>query len=389
MLRPIIGDLGTGAPRRSRRRRVDRERLPDRLHRRHADRRPGQRRHRTSPHLRHRLRDLPGRHDLDPAVGLARHRSSSAACSPRSAAARWCRSRSRSSATCTPLPQPRPSARHARRDRDARLGVGAAVRRDARAVPRLAVAVLAQRPARPRRRSPRCGGRSPNTTDPNDDARIDWLGAGLLTTALVSLNLALLGSAEVQSVQGLDELTGNGGTDLRWLYPLAVVAGSRLRVATTTSTTSRTNRLGRRRAVPRSQRARRTDRQLRRGRSAGDRHGRRAAVRQRRRGRPRTVRRGRRLDSLGADRGDGVAVVHRRTGHRTHLVRTAHPDRPGCRDLGLHPDGAHVGRRHAVPSARPPTRAARRRDRAHRRPDHVGGGRPRGARVARRPPLRS
>ncbi len=57
-------------------------------------------------------------------------------------------------------------------------------------------------------------------------ARVDWLGAGLLTTALVSLNLALLGSAEVQSVQGLDELTGNGGTDLRWLYPLAAVAGA-------------------------------------------------------------------------------------------------------------------------------------------------------------------
>ncbi len=61
---------------------------------------------------------------------------------------------------------------------------------------------------------------------PDRNARIDWLGAGLLTTALVSLNLALLGSAEVQSVQGLDELTGNGGTDLRWLYPLAVVAGA-------------------------------------------------------------------------------------------------------------------------------------------------------------------
>ncbi|MEP1124570.1 MAG: MFS transporter [Ilumatobacter sp.] len=51
--------------------------------------------------------------------------------------------------------------------------------------------------------------------------RVDWLGAGLLTLVLVSLNLALLGSAEVQSVQGLDELTGNGGTDLRLLYPVA------------------------------------------------------------------------------------------------------------------------------------------------------------------------
>lgn len=60
---------------------------------------------------------------------------------------------------------------------------------------------------------------------PERTHRIDWLGAGLLTTALVSLNLALLGSAEVQSVQGLDQLTGNGGTDLRMLYPVALVAG--------------------------------------------------------------------------------------------------------------------------------------------------------------------
>lgn len=54
--------------------------------------------------------------------------------------------------------------------------------------------------------------------------RVDWIGAGLLTTVLVSLNLALLGSSEVQSVQGLDQLTGNGGTDLRLLYPVALVA---------------------------------------------------------------------------------------------------------------------------------------------------------------------
>ncbi|MGK0276811.1 MAG: MFS family permease [Ilumatobacter sp.] len=60
---------------------------------------------------------------------------------------------------------------------------------------------------------------------PERTHRIDWLGAGLLTTTLVSLNLALLGSAEVQSVQGLDQLTGNGGTNLRLLYPVAFVAG--------------------------------------------------------------------------------------------------------------------------------------------------------------------
>lgn len=55
-------------------------------------------------------------------------------------------------------------------------------------------------------------------------SRIDWLGALLVTVFLVSLNLALLGNAEIQSVRGLDELTGGRGADLRWLYAVAVVA---------------------------------------------------------------------------------------------------------------------------------------------------------------------
>lgn len=59
---------------------------------------------------------------------------------------------------------------------------------------------------------------------PRRHHRIDWLGAVLLTVALVSLNLALLGSAEIQSVSGLDELGAGGGTDLRWLYLLAAAA---------------------------------------------------------------------------------------------------------------------------------------------------------------------
>uniref|UniRef100_UPI00263200F0 MFS transporter n=1 Tax=Ilumatobacter sp. TaxID=1967498 RepID=UPI00263200F0 len=58
---------------------------------------------------------------------------------------------------------------------------------------------------------------------PDDAPTIDWVGAALLTIGLVTLNMALLGSAEIQSVNGLDELTG-GGTDLRWLYPVAVTA---------------------------------------------------------------------------------------------------------------------------------------------------------------------
>ena len=53
--------------------------------------------------------------------------------------------------------------------------------------------------------------------------RIDWVGAVTLTGALVTLNLALLGSAEVQSVSGLDELTGSTGEGLRWLYLPAVL----------------------------------------------------------------------------------------------------------------------------------------------------------------------
>jgi MFS family permease len=59
---------------------------------------------------------------------------------------------------------------------------------------------------------------------PAERRRIDWIGAGLLTTGLVSLNLALLGGAEIQSVNGLDELTGGSGPNLWWLYPLAALS---------------------------------------------------------------------------------------------------------------------------------------------------------------------
>ena len=59
---------------------------------------------------------------------------------------------------------------------------------------------------------------------PVERRRIDWLGTTLLTAFLVSLNVALLGGAEIQSVQGLDELTGGGGPDLWWLYPVATLA---------------------------------------------------------------------------------------------------------------------------------------------------------------------
>ncbi len=59
---------------------------------------------------------------------------------------------------------------------------------------------------------------------PEGARRIDWAGAFTLTASLVSLNLALLGSAEIQGVTGLEELTGSGGDQLRWFYPVAVIA---------------------------------------------------------------------------------------------------------------------------------------------------------------------
>lgn len=59
---------------------------------------------------------------------------------------------------------------------------------------------------------------------PERGRRVDWAGAALLTIALVGLNLALLGGAEIQSVEGLDELTGGAGPNLWWLFPVAALA---------------------------------------------------------------------------------------------------------------------------------------------------------------------
>ncbi|MGI9621967.1 MAG: MFS transporter, partial [Acidimicrobiales bacterium] len=55
--------------------------------------------------------------------------------------------------------------------------------------------------------------------------RVDWLGATFLTTALVSLNLALLGNAEIQSVTGFEQLTGSSGFDFKWLYLVTLISG--------------------------------------------------------------------------------------------------------------------------------------------------------------------
>lgn len=58
---------------------------------------------------------------------------------------------------------------------------------------------------------------------PDPGRRVDWVGAGLLTGSLVSLDLALLGNAEVQSVTGLDQLKegGGGAIDFAWLFLVA------------------------------------------------------------------------------------------------------------------------------------------------------------------------
>ncbi|MCP3853353.1 MAG: MFS transporter [Actinomycetia bacterium] len=56
---------------------------------------------------------------------------------------------------------------------------------------------------------------------PQAPSPIDWVGALALAGSLAALSIALLGNAKVQSVSGLEELTGETTTDFRWFYPLA------------------------------------------------------------------------------------------------------------------------------------------------------------------------
>ena len=59
---------------------------------------------------------------------------------------------------------------------------------------------------------------------PGGSRSIDWLGAGLLTSALLTLNLALLNRTDVQSVGGFDQLeTSTAGINF-WLYFTAILA---------------------------------------------------------------------------------------------------------------------------------------------------------------------
>lgn len=54
---------------------------------------------------------------------------------------------------------------------------------------------------------------------------VDWIGAVLLSSTLIVLNLGLLGNAEIQSVVGLEDLQGGSGFDFRLLLPVAVALG--------------------------------------------------------------------------------------------------------------------------------------------------------------------
>ncbi len=54
--------------------------------------------------------------------------------------------------------------------------------------------------------------------------RIDWPGTAVLTLALLSLNIALLGSGDVQAAGGFASLDNNANTNTAWLYGVAAVA---------------------------------------------------------------------------------------------------------------------------------------------------------------------
>ena len=59
-----------------------------------------------------------------------------------------------------------------------------------------------------------------------DPGRLDWVGPITLTAGLVALCIALLSEASIQTVSGLDQLTGDGGQGVGgpWLYAVAAVA---------------------------------------------------------------------------------------------------------------------------------------------------------------------
>ncbi len=63
-----------------------------------------------------------------------------------------------------------------------------------------------------------------NLDTPTAKGRVDWAGAGALTAALIALCVALLEGSEIQSVTGLEELTGERDINTTPLFLLAAGA---------------------------------------------------------------------------------------------------------------------------------------------------------------------
>lgn len=84
--------------------------------------------------------------------------------------------------------------------------------------------VLAPGPAVPAGTAAGPGDETAAAPAPGRRDRTDWLGALALVVGLVAVNIALLGRTQIQSVSGLDQLTGSGGVGGPWLYAVAAVA---------------------------------------------------------------------------------------------------------------------------------------------------------------------
>ena len=232
---------------------MDRERLPHRIHRGHARRREGERCHRAPPHVPAGLRRLHGRDDLDPAVGLTRH-AARRPCAHRDR--RRCDGAGRAGGRGRRVPRSPagPSARNARCDRDPRMGVGTPLRGHARPVPRLEMAVLAQRAARTRRcGSGLVGARRTRPTRSGRTRRLARRRAPDHSARVAQSGAARLG--------GSPERAGpRRAHRQRWHRPAMAVSTRRgrrrrLRVAATAPTPRRPCPTHRRCAVPRAQRA--------------------------------------------------------------------------------------------------------------------------------------
>ena len=163
------------AARRPRRRGVDRQRLPDRVRRGHADRRPPQRRHRTAANVPR----APTRCSSSARSSSRQRRRSvrswSAACSPPSAAVRWCPLRWRWSVMSIPIAARARSGYSVRSRRSAGCGVRCTARCSCGSSRGNGSSGSTSR-SRSSGWPPR-GGRWPITTGRSARHEIDWIGA--------------------------------------------------------------------------------------------------------------------------------------------------------------------------------------------------------------------